>query len=1256
MPFIRSVARGTRTLCLAWPLLLLQFQSTIEQAQKARVESLPPLALDESEPLVLPGVVIEEIPEDSALKRAGLQPGDVILSWERLPNPPTNPEGASGTIENPFDWMWVEIEQAPRGVVRLQVVQATGARSIEMLLEPVSIRVRPLYLCATEGSMPPANEATLPPAHLEETRLENSARQAKRSTYLTACWQTLQRADFSPCLRDWSPPENSCGLSKSSGHGQVDLGAETLITLKWAKEAQVPNSPKLQALQALLQRLPTNTLLRGAVEEALGNLLLQAGDLGRAETAHQQAREIRAVEAPGSLILAESIEDLGNVSHDRAQYQLSSALHQEALDIRRRLAPGSSLEAKSLGNLGGVALETGQIEKAERLITRVYEIFSRVAPRSRNQANTLHNMATISVLRGNLQAAEKYYLTALEIEGNIDPAGAKLIDIRYNLGNLYFEQSRFVDASEMFLRALDLYRKSGWESLILARILNGLGNVAFQRSDVDAADEYYREALSAAEQIEPSGVESAKCLQNIALVALKRGQIPLSQTLLEQALTLYRQFARGTRSEAGLLRHLGVVFDLEGKRNEARRLYHAALTVIESSLGRNSPERANILEDIAILQADAGVFADAERLNLEAMRIHQLASGDSVQLTLIYIRLGTLAFQGRRLEEARAYFNRVLSLVPKISVGYSPDESMALYWLGRVASETGKESEARALWLRAIDALERYEDRLGLNHLSPVARPQRDRSFYRDLIRLLVNGGDTMDAFAIVERHKARLLLHETAERDVLDFLETEASESGLQGVSKSGQDCEDIGIMRHSTSLEKPLFATPSNGSDSSLLLEDERAARIARIRRNQPRLAALRFPEPLSGFGARENLDAGSVLISYFSGSEETFIFSIPAKGTTTVSIAPVNEKTLRQRVERFRELLSLARPGSQIGELRIAELRQLGKELYDLLLMPAEAEIEKAARVMIVADGPLHYLPFAALTREVLGEDGIRRDEYLAEWKPFHSVLSATLFTELKKGRRDPAKHEDGAAFEFMAFGDPVYPTSVTIKEPDKIVDIRVRSAARRGGLDLARLPYTRREIEGIAALFPSDRVRTLLGTEATEEKVKAIGKGSRILHFATHARLDDRFPLNSSLVLSMPEGFPKDHENGLLQVWEIFESVRLDADLVVLSACDSGLGEEQGGEGLIGLTRAFQFAGARTVIASLWEVRDEATAELMIRFYRHLTSGQPKDQALQAAQRELLAGPIEIPGPDGETILFDATAPYYWAAFQVIGDWK
>ena len=213
--------------------------------------------------------------------------------------------------------------------------------------------------------------------------------------------------------------------------------------------------------------------------------------------------------------------------------------------------------------------------------------------------------------------------------------------------------------------------------------------------------------------------------------------------------------------------------------------------------------------------------------------------------------------------------------------------------------------------------------------------------------------------------------------------------------------------------------------------------------------------------------------------------------------------------------------------------------------------------------------------------------------------------------------------------VAVGDPSYPE----------VETRVGR--------LPPLPASRDEVEALRRLH-GETATVLAGADATEERVKSLGTDVTHLHLAVHGVPDERFPLDSALALSMPEGgAPDEGENGLLQAWEIFESLRLDADLVTLSACETGLGEELGREGIVGLTRAFQYAGARAVMSSLWSVSDTSTSELMKRFYGHLRAGATKDEALRAAQLELLSGPIPV-GEGEDASRLDARHPFYWAA--------
>jgi CHAT domain-containing protein len=292
-----------------------------------------------------------------------------------------------------------------------------------------------------------------------------------------------------------------------------------------------------------------------------------------------------------------------------------------------------------------------------------------------------------------------------------------------------------------------------------------------------------------------------------------------------------------------------------------------------------------------------------------------------------------------------------------------------------------------------------------------------------------------------------------------------------------------------------------------------------------------------------------------------------------------------------------------------------------------------INQNKRIVIVPDGPLHVLPFGALVQKT-GNSW----QYLIEERPLHTVLSATVYSELIKQRQTSAAKKTEKTI--VAFGDPKYPSEAEGETKDS-GDSFVRSLVKRG-THLTPLPATREEVSMIAQIY-RDRAEVYLGDEATEERAKAISKDVRYVHFACHGLLDEHFPLNSGIALTIPAELKEEKDNGILQAWEVFERVRIDADLVVLSACETGLGKEMGGEGLVGLTRAFQYAGAHTVLASLWEVADVASAELMKSFYGYLKEGLSKDEALQKAKIDMIQHP-------------DISHPFFWGAFQLIGDWQ
>jgi CHAT domain-containing protein len=485
-----------------------------------------------------------------------------------------------------------------------------------------------------------------------------------------------------------------------------------------------------------------------------------------------------------------------------------------------------------------------------------------------------------------------------------------------------------------------------------------------------------------------------------------------------------------------------------------------------------------------------------------------------------------------------------------------------------------------------------------------------------------------------VERSRARSFLTLLEERDLF-------SGEVPAALQRSRQD----NAARYDQALRELARWTPKDGASAreELLrklsrLRREREEITAEIRKASPRLSALREPQPLDLAAARNALDPGTLALSYSVGENRTALFAVTREGGLRVKVLPIGEKRLRRDVERFLE--QVRQPaGSQTAP------SDLARSLYHDLIGPVAGLVRRSERVLILPDGPLYRLPFGALVRDTGGHR-----QFLAEWKPLHTALSLTVYGALRASRGEPARTAAAKPAQLVAFGDPRYPKELTATgDPAR----RALGPGLRS-FNWAALPYSRREVERIAEDYPEAHL--YLGEEATEEHAKAVSRDARVLHFATHGYLDDRTPLDSALVLTIPEGLTADRDNGLLQVWEIFESVRLDADLVVLSACESALGRELGGEGLIGLTRAFQYAGARTVVASLWDVTDQVTAELMARFHRHYAAGLAKDEALRQAQIELIRHPVRITTAQGQMVETDASAPFFWAAFQVFGDWR
>ena len=1118
-------------------------------------------------PEELKGIVVEEVGKHSALEKAGLRPGDVLYSWKRLPAPPANPEPAEGIFESVFDWMELEIEQAPRGVVRL-VGERDG--------EEVILEVRP---GEWEATLRPRMSAEMLADYLKGEKLIDEER-------------------IEAGLARWHKMVQTVYYQTEDGNSKSWLSLKIGKTWSTAREWE-----KTQIVYGSALRSTRNPFAKALIWRALGTCYKSASDFNMAREAYNSGLETQKGIQGKSLIVANFLNDLGSLDWRQGKLDSAQDYWQRALKIRQELAPGSLDEAASLSNLGLVATDRGDFNQATGYHEEALEIRQRLAPDSLGVANSFNNLGNVARLLGDLTKAAEYYERDLQITQRLAPG-----------------------------------------SLAVAVVLNNLGVLATDRGDLDRGADYYERDLEITNKLAPNSLDMATCLNNLGVLSGYRGKWDRALKYHTTALEIRERLAPDSIDVAISQRNLGNVAYSQGDLEKAIDYYKKTLAIIED-LAPNSIDAAMALGNLGNLARDRGDLSQAGKYYEKTLEtISDLAPG-SIAMAGVLNNLGLLAADHNQLNQAVEYHEAALKILRRLAPA-SSEEANVLYTLANIRRIQKRSREALNLFYKALEALENQIKRFGrTQNLQANFRAERV-DYYRDTIALLVESHQETNAFHVLERSRAQTFLTQLAERDIVfsDFPE------------KIEERRRQIGRKYDQTQNEIAKLNVQQQGDRIEILLGRLQELRwdyqdiTEKIVGASPKLGTLRYPQPLDLEAALQALDPGTVMLSYSVDESQTHLFILDREDRLRVETLAIGEKKLRIEVEKILEL----QKWHAVPALYTEPLRQAGERLYKALIQPAEESIAKSDRILIVPDGPLHLLPFALLVRKT--GPGKRDFDYFVEWKPLHSVLSATVYSELKKQRRSKSE-ESQHAITLAAFGDPKFPAASygdTYAEV-RDLDVYVRAAAERG-FDFRPLPYSREEVNRVVALYPEGDAQAYLGAEASEERAKAIGKSTRILHFATHGRYDHRIPLNSYVALTIPRELREGQENGLLQAWEIYEDVRLDADLVVLSACESGLGDELATEGLIGLTRAFQFAGARTVASSLWQVEDWATAELMERLYRHLRSGKTKDEALRAAQLELIRGPVETVDREGRVVTRDLSSPYYWAAFQMIGDWQ
>jgi CHAT domain-containing protein/Tfp pilus assembly protein PilF len=860
-------------------------------------------------------------------------------------------------------------------------------------------------------------------------------------------------------------------------------------------------------------------------------------------------------------------------------------------------------------------------------------------------------------------------------------------------GETFWRRNRWDEAEERFQSALLEAGKSGSDTLVVARCLNSLGSVALNRGDLGKAEHYFRRNLAITERFGPS-LSLAANLAELGTVALRRGDLAKAEEYYTRDVAITKALAPGSLELAITYNNFGAL--LEERRDFARaEQYFRRALAITVRIAPGDVGAGFIMGNLGALMEDRGDLSLAGVYYRRALQLKKRTAPGSLTMAGTLSRLGGLAYKRGDLALADQYLRQALTIQERVAPG-SLDLAATLSALGRLAAKRGNVQEAHGYQLRALGIRETLAPGSkalaeSLASLADIAHTAGDVdgavTFYEKALHALesqtaqLGGGDIVrsdfrSTYLPYYREFVELLLVKNQPERAFDVLERSRARSLLEMLAGGRVEIKegvDPAVLNRERSLKSALTAKIGyrinllTGTHTDAQLEhvnleiEEISARLEEVERElratNSAFATLTQPTTLTVREIQELLlDDETVLLEYSLGDPQSHVWVVTANQFTVYRLP--SRLAIETVARTLYELLAKRDGWIMDWGRQSIRVHNAALQLSRMLLSQVMNQI-RAKRLLIVSDGILQYIPFA-----VLPEPGIRQVSGKAG-RPLmveHEIVnlpSASVMGYLRRERSQHRKVSKGVAI----LADPVFSvrdervrgpsgidrrSSSTPPKPSWNSELLTRAMRDVGAMDngvmqLPRLIFSRLEAKRIQELTPATERLTALDFRASRATAISGELSSyRIVHFATHAALDSSHPELSGLILSLVDEHGRP-QNGFLGLEDIF-NLRLRADLVVLSACKTALGKLVSGEGLLGLTRGFMYAGVPRVVSSLWEVDDRGTAELMGRFYRAMELGRLRPAAaLRAAQVQM--------STDQRW-----NAPFYWAGFQIQGEWR
>jgi len=1019
--------------------------------------------------------------------------------------------------------------------------------------------------------------------------------------------------------------------------------------------------------------------------------LLAKGDFPGAErVARQLVEEGQRVFGGDHANMSASLSILGGSLLKQGKYPDAEAIFRESLAIyERRSGPDSVNTASGLNNLALVLERAGDYAGAELLLRRSYRILEKaLGPNNPDSATTLSNLGRVLDSQGKFGAGSALVEGSKPVAPTAAPPAADNPQLLVARAEALISQGEYDQAETLHDRVLSIYERTlGLEHPLTATGLSNLGNVRYLQGKFSDAETAHRRALGIREKVlGPNHPDTATSLNNLANVLFEQGKDERSSAAEQRA-----RASSGQRVQS--------VSEVEG-------LYRRALAIQERSLGPDHPSLANTLNNLAALLDQQGKFTESEPLQRRALVILEKALGPlhpdtAATLTTLAVSLDR---QNKTVESEQVYMRAVET---SRNAGNPRTLLLNTSRLGFALAKRGRYREALPYYREAIDTLDRlYVRTRGLAEDTRQAFLGQYGNIYLETIRLLLQmhrqapqGGFDKQILEVASRNQSRIFTELMRIADVARFSSDpafivlrERRDALQERIDSLRQALVTLAPGQASIEARRTDLGNQMDGANRELrVVEDQLLARY-------PRFLELTNPKPVTLEDLQGNLlKPGEALLTYVLLPQETVVFGI-TRERMKMAVSSVRRDDIARRIHAVRRSIDKVTSGESVLFLREIDPANLHSLQRDLVAPVADV-LAGNAKVIVVGDGPLHTIPFelfvsrwnadeqqkframrsdsdGSMGRPFLGEYAV--PQYLGSQYRFAYLPSLSALTSQRMYPKAGGKR----VHSLIAFADPDFlPEAGTTKQFSAATRATMESMgssvprSRDGTPAIPRLRETADEAREIARMLGGSS-ELFIGSEAQEHAAKSGSlKTARFVLFATHGFLGGEFlssgpePLESgamvqaspvqragqkrkaqpALALSLVGNLAG--EDGFLTMKEVIEDLELDADLVALSACNTAgeSAQANNGEGFAGLTRAFMYAGAKSLVVSHWSVDSLSTQALMTEMFRNINGGAQALLAMSEAQRAMIAGSYT-----SGAYHFSRSHPFYWAPFVYVGD--